>query len=305
MSKRIPEIECLDALVSINGVLMDEVDRRCQLLEDRTQDAVCWRLRSASGFISDGTRLVDVLRKDWEVVHHALGTTHTSLAAALAEVIEGARSMRAPGSLAPVELTFRGRSSSSASRIRVESFVFNAPQYSPFMRSPTAAATGKGSLPLEPLTVEFRGDVRSAGGAATATLCRQCWDTEHVLTNVESGVFVRVAEGVVGFIDEIGFYEGGDSNPYRVDPVVLWAVLYGKPQGNPSLACLIKDTLVRVGKALAADVLRPIESLFKEKEKGGCQSPEEEAWLKSFVEQERAKASEIENMYKSLGEKFT
>lgn len=291
MSKRLSKAECLDRIVSINGIPIEEIDRRCQPLEDRTQDPECWRLRSAAGFIPEGTKLTDFLKRDWETVLHTLGTTHTEVAALLTEVISTAQSMRCARSLKPVELTFRGKT-----RLLVESFVFNAPQYSPFIRTPTIA-TGKGTLPLEPLVVEPRDDSVEAG---SKTICKQCWDTEHVLTNVDNGVSVKVAEGVIGFIDEIGFYEGGDSNPYRVSPLILWAVLFGKPENNPQLSSAIRDELIRVGKALAADYIRPLGAItgmtFK--------SPEEEAWAQSYVKQEQAKASEIEASYKRLGDKF-
>lgn len=297
MSKRIAKIESLDALISINGVPIEEIDRRCRPLEDRTQDKECWRLRSAAGFIPEGSKIVDVLKQDWETVLHTLGTTHTEVAALLTEVIDAARSMRPRGSLAPVDLTFRG-----TARLHVETFVFNAPQYSPFIRNPSTVA-GKGAIPLEqqpqPLVVEPRGEASGAAHAPSA-LCKQCWDTEHVLTNVESGVSVRVAEGVVGFIDEIGFYEGGDANPYRVDPLILWGVLFGKPRGNPRLSGLIRDALIRVGDALAADVLHPLETIRG----ASYKNPEDEAWARSYAEREEAKASEIKASYKRLGDSF-
>lgn len=294
MSKRIARIESLDTLTAINGVPIEEIDRRCHPLEDRTQDPACWRLRSATGFIPDGAKLTDVLRRDWETVLHTLGTTHTELAALLAEVVATARSLRRPRSLTPVEFAFRG-----ATRLRVESFVFNAPQYSPFIHDPSTA-TGKGDLPLAPLVVESA-EVPAANDPAPPTLlCKQCWDTEHVLTNIDNGVSVRVAEGVIGFIDEIGFYEGGDSNPYRVDPLLLWAVLFGRPRDNTQLSGQIRDALVRVGRALAAEVLGPLEGI---REMGG-KTPEEEAWLQTYLEREQGRASEIEALYAGLAAKF-
>lgn len=59
----------------------------------------------------------------------------------------------------------------------------------------------------------------------------QKWRSEYQLTNTASALTLCVAgdsqSGAIPFIRDIGFYEGPLSNPYRLDPRLLVALLTG------------------------------------------------------------------------------
>ena len=77
-------MEEVRALEAINGVAVAVLDARCRPLPDRTQDAVHWRARSATGFLAEtSASLIDVLVADCLCVCEVLHTTHTRLAAHL------------------------------------------------------------------------------------------------------------------------------------------------------------------------------------------------------------------------------
>ena len=60
-----------------------------------------------------------------------------------------------------------------------------------------------------------------------------CWAEEYEIQNdalpeLKITVAGNERAGIISFIERYGFYEGGDTNPYRIDPDVLVAVLTGK-----------------------------------------------------------------------------
>lgn len=67
------------------------------------------------------------------------------------------------------------------------------------------------------------------------------WKEDHELWN-EAFPFVvlklagGIGTGIVHYIGKHGFYEGGNTNPYRVDPAVLHWVLTGIPSKSASTA---------------------------------------------------------------------
>jgi len=57
------------------------------------------------------------------------------------------------------------------------------------------------------------------------------WNEEYTIRNLHNDLEVLIAggpeSGIISYIRLYGFYEGGDGNPYRVDPLILFAVLTG------------------------------------------------------------------------------
>jgi len=61
----------------------------------------------------------------------------------------------------------------------------------------------------------------------------QKWNVEYRIENLNNGVWILVGgtstSGVIFYIEEYGFYEGGGvNNDYRVDPFSLYAVITGE-----------------------------------------------------------------------------
>ena len=61
----------------------------------------------------------------------------------------------------------------------------------------------------------------------------QKWNVEYRIENLNNGVWILIGgtstSGVITYIEEYGFYEGGGvNNEYRVDPFSLYAVITGE-----------------------------------------------------------------------------
>jgi len=55
------------------------------------------------------------------------------------------------------------------------------------------------------------------------------WSIHQVIENQTNGVRLVLNPGVLNYIRQFGFYEGGgEENPYRVDPIKVVALLTGK-----------------------------------------------------------------------------
>lgn len=54
------------------------------------------------------------------------------------------------------------------------------------------------------------------------------WNANFWITNVKTKERLRIAEGIIPYVRELGFYEGeGNGNPYRLNPAQVMAVFTG------------------------------------------------------------------------------
>lgn len=269
MSRRLGSVEEARALEAINGVAVAVLDARCRPLPDRTQDVVHWRARSATGFLTEtSASLIDVLVADWLCVRDVLHTTHTRLAAHLRALW---RAAARPG--APTEHTVPALYRPDANppvHLTLELRRYNAPQWSPF-----------GPLPLR-CTLST-----SATSSAPTTTKEEpprehFWDSELHVTNAALGLTVVVAAGVVDLVAELGFYEGGADNPYRVDPLLLAAALTYAPglAVRPPWMAAAAARAEAVGEARAAALAREAAPLVARAQQDA--DAEAAAWLVQF-----------------------
>jgi len=206
MSKRLRTLDDVKTLASINGVPIAVLDDLCRPLPDRTKDPEHWRQRSSAGFLTGSSpSLIDVMMDDWIRVAGVLGTSHTHIADVLRTLLS--RVERAGPEFVCEERCWFRPEVNPPVVLKLQRQRYNAPQWSPF-----------GTLPMR---INEKKD--SADGK------EHCWDEELIITNEALGLQMVVARGVIDFIDEIGFYEGGDDNPYRVDPLLLIATLTYAP----------------------------------------------------------------------------
>jgi len=97
------------ALVSINGLSVDEIERRARRIVDKSADAL-WRVRSVDGFLGANETLRGVLAADWHTVVVQLRLTHELLAAHVLKVMRDAEAVRerlGRGPNASIQLDYR------------------------------------------------------------------------------------------------------------------------------------------------------------------------------------------------------
>ena len=117
---------------------------------------------------------------------------------------EEIRDRKEYGMMKPIQIQFSSTLFPQTQTLKVSRQIFNGPQYSLFWN-------------------ESRKD----------SVWNTQWSEEYVILNERLGLEIKVAgnttQGLVPFIEQLGFFEGGGVlNEYRVDPVLLVAILSGK-----------------------------------------------------------------------------
>lgn len=298
-SRKIARVEDILKVTSFNGIPVEEIEKRCEPLEDRSKSSD-WKNRSSEGFLGRGEKLLPLIYSDSRDITTLLGAPGAAaIASSLRRIIGDATEIRKSRGLSawcPVVIgPWRLSHSSPPQSITVESMRFNAPQVSPFCPvrgsvsginpSPDFGETGL----ITAETEEERRFAMMAGGP-------DGWDVDHVITNNEVGVSITVAEGVIGFIGEIGFFEGGgDLNPYRVDPVLLSAVLGGTvPAGVAENRARSRG--YNISEQLLGESRPMIESARSSRKEGDSR------WADEFEEKQRNAAGQIVRKWESIAE---
>jgi len=192
-------------LKSINGISIEEIQRRSEPLEDKFQDPL-WRCRSSSGFLGRGQLFQECLLADWGRVQQ-LGTTHQILANNLNSILTQVEEIRKTskwGPNRPILLEYNAENltqSLGPQKLLVERFSFAGFQHSFF----------------------FNPDLEVQD--------TENWNNEYVITNEDMGITIKVGgevnRGIIIYIRDYGFYQGGLENGYRIDPAVLVSLLTG------------------------------------------------------------------------------
>lgn len=181
-------------------------------------------MRSSGGFLAPGESFLDRLAEDDEKVAQ-LGVTHHFLATQLNSALVQSVNERRKIGLGPdpkVSFDFRCQpllDESIPQLLTVTHRSFAGAQWS-FFRN---LKRGEGDETAED-TITWKED-------------HEIWNEAFpfVVLKLAGGI----GTGIVHYISKHGFYEGGNTNPYRVDPAVLHWVLTGIPTKNAlSALCL-------------------------------------------------------------------
>eukprot|EP00727_Mastigamoeba_balamuthi_P000942 m51a1_g10845 hypothetical protein (307) ;mRNA; r:33895-34815 len=263
---------------TVNGVPVAEIERRARPLPSRLDDAATWRCRSASGFLGPDESLRHVIAADWRTVADALGTTHTAIGEALAWAIDAAKRDRAERGVGPC----------AESRVTL-------PKNLQIFGARRNLLPDWGSRPAAPAVVVrssfFAGSQRSPfwnDSLAAGEGLNDEWAEEHTLSNEQlGGASVVVAgsstAGVARWIADLGFYEGGGhTNPYRVDPELLVAVLTSR--ATPGASRCVRGRAAAAAQAALAEARQTADDA---QEAGEC------AWAHEFMMRAQKIADEL------------
>jgi hypothetical protein len=190
----------IETLKEINGLSIEEI-------EDRARPG----RYSQTGFIGREESFKEVLRKDWETVEK-LHVTHSELAAHLTNIISIAE-----------------RVERSSKRDFSDSFVIEYRTNDLKDNSILSEAPQKLEVLLL-LTKGMQDDIFEPKHNSTRVVnTLKEWNEENTVKNPANGVTLNLNSGILSYIREFGFYEGGgEDNPYRVDPLKVMALLTGK-----------------------------------------------------------------------------
>lgn len=179
--------EQIDTITSINGLSIEEIERRCRP-----------NSYAMSGFLGPNESFKAVLKKDWDTVE-SHNTTHEQLVNHLRNILKLAEKLQDEIDLPSPDY-----------HIHVE---YNG----------------------QPLLVDLactRGtqyDIFNPNNESERTVdTPKVWNDENTIRHAKNGAKITVTTGVLSYIREFGFYEGGgDSNRYRVAPEAIMAILTG------------------------------------------------------------------------------
>jgi len=176
-----------------------------------------WRYMSFDGFISEDETFQERLKKDWDLVS-SLGRTHVELAQFLRDVlilVEKTRSQLSRGPMSDIIVEY-------------------TPPPSLFFQRPQKLSVSRNLCSGHQYSLFFNPDAENSTMNLT-------WNEEYVISNCDSNQKLTIAGGLHGgildYIEQFGFYEGGPSNPYRVDPRAIIAVLSGRAELATGVYC--------------------------------------------------------------------
>ncbi|KAF2078232.1 hypothetical protein CYY_000422 [Polysphondylium violaceum] len=220
-SKLIKNIKEIDELEFINQLSIKTIEDRAKPIDDNTQDPESWRYRSFDGFLGENETLKSRLTLDWQLliefnIKHKKKIKHTTLSKHLRKLIQQCESKRLElkyGPMAPIELNFKTPKSliiqeqqSTATLVEQKLYItkniFNGFQYSLF----------------------FNPDNNNAE-------YNKKWNIEYKIKNLINQNEITVCGndqgGIVDYIDLLGFYEGDETNNYRINPLKLISIFNG------------------------------------------------------------------------------
>eukprot|EP01117_Protostelium_nocturnum_P013514 TRINITY_DN5048_c0_g1_i1.p2 TRINITY_DN5048_c0_g1~~TRINITY_DN5048_c0_g1_i1.p2 ORF type:complete len:301 (+),score=123.72 TRINITY_DN5048_c0_g1_i1:86-988(+) len=232
MTKRIRKLEQIEKLTEINGISLEELNRRCRPIDDNSSDAK-WRFRSFEGFISQEEDLKGVLLNDWKIVCQEMGSSHEQIFSILDQIIRETEIKREKENFGPMKsiaITFPTQSfpqffatdpskrEDSTQDLLIHKQIFNGDQYSPFWNESISKIDDKEVGDEDNLNVK--------------------WREEWIIENVYLGIKVKVAKGVLRFVKQLGFYEGGGHrNPYRINPILVASLSSGRVNAKVIKEC--------------------------------------------------------------------
>jgi hypothetical protein len=197
------------SLVEINGISIEEIERRAKPLVDKTEDPLTWRCRSSCGFLGEHESFKDNLLTSFAQLQ-SLGTSNEELVFHLKAIIRRAEERRSDlkvGPSAPISITYspyplNGANEFDCHEYVVEKILFMGSQQSLF----------------------YNPERKDAEWSE--------WKNDYKITNVKSNVSLNIAGnadcGIISYIEKYGFYEGGNSNDYKLTPRSIVSVLLGQ-----------------------------------------------------------------------------
>jgi hypothetical protein len=203
----ISTIEKIDLIQSINGISIEAIEARARPGKE-----------AISGFLGKEESFKEVLKKDWETVTN-LKVTHVELSAHLRKILEVARQTE--------EELLKNK------KITVDELDRAA---FPIEYNTNQLAMNTIFAPTQQLKVKlqstkgYQSDIFMPEDESQRQVdTPKKWSEEHYVTDKNSTFRLYLNSGILSYIHNFGFYEGGgEENRYRVDPTKIMSLLTGK-----------------------------------------------------------------------------
>eukprot|EP00928_Gymnodinium_smaydae_P030900 TRINITY_DN22844_c0_g1_i1.p1 TRINITY_DN22844_c0_g1~~TRINITY_DN22844_c0_g1_i1.p1 ORF type:complete len:232 (-),score=61.96 TRINITY_DN22844_c0_g1_i1:132-827(-) len=192
MSELFESFAELDAAPGVQGVPWATLEKRCRPGAGPGQ--------TQGGWISDGTPLKEVLREDWATVKR-LGTTHMELAAHMDAIWAASRTCDFTSAKSEIDYDVRSL--------------------------PQNTLKSDGPVHLRVSCMHTRGiqdDLIKADGFFSG------WNVDWKVQAADETFRIggrNSTAGILQYVKQFGFYEGGKDNEYRLDPAKLVKALTG------------------------------------------------------------------------------
>lgn len=223
VSLSIDSYEAIDSLEQLNGTMIPEIEKRARP-----------GAYAITGFLGKKESLKDVLKTDWKVVQN-LGTTHIELADQIDDIWKKEGLVLYGNALkqCPVRLTdsVALKLAIISAIVSIAAAVVFANPFALFGLALPVALTVLAISKLQILYVKYestRGIQENIFEPEKNKMHQKGWNSQIKIINLLNCQRVTIGNGVVDYIRNYGFYEGGgEKNAYRVDPARLVAILTG------------------------------------------------------------------------------
>ncbi|KYQ93724.1 hypothetical protein DLAC_05113 [Tieghemostelium lacteum] len=212
----------IDSINEINGIPIEEIEDRSKKIDDNTEYKDTYRYRSFDGFLGDNEKFKERLHKDWQLIKewnkfYNKSLSHQELSGYLSDVIrqcENERLQKSLGPMTPIRLNYqipetlvtytmdKGEKLREV-QLEINKNIYNGFQYSLFYNT----------------------------AISENDIWNQKWSWDYKIKNLQNQIEITVSgshdKGILIYIKELGFYEGDESNTYRIDPMIAISLLNG------------------------------------------------------------------------------
>ncbi|KAM9953919.1 hypothetical protein ACTFIW_010656 [Dictyostelium discoideum] len=213
-TKFLKEFKDIDELSNINNLDIGIIEKRAKIIQDNTSDPESWRYRSFDGFLGENESFKERIKNDWKLLEqwnldNKQSLTHIDISNKLKDVINQCEQTRKDlnfGPMAPIKLLYN-----KEIELYIVKNIYNGFQYSLFWNE---------KQNKEKEEKEEEG------------IWNRKWNIEYKIQNIKTQQEILVSgdndNGIINYIENLGFYEGDEFNQYRINPIKLLSILMSK-----------------------------------------------------------------------------
>lgn len=242
--------EDIDTLQDINGITIAEIEKRARPARRGDGKSLNNGGISDSGFLGANESFKEVIKADWETVY-SMDTTHIELATHIKAIwdkehihvkaiwdkeyiYENPHYIIYNHSLKGYNISYRDTIAFKPCILCFGVTVIAAAILTPWALIGLIPTTLLTILVKKKAQILYVTAESHKGCQENLFLGKKSWNELIKITNIHNGEAITIGEGVIDYIAEYGFYEGGgDQNKYRVNPKRLVTILTGiRPNVN-------------------------------------------------------------------------
>ncbi|KAM9985771.1 hypothetical protein ACTFIZ_012413 [Dictyostelium cf. discoideum] len=220
-TKFLKEFKDIDELNNINNLNIEIIEKRAKIIQDNTSDPESWRYRSFDGFLGENESFKERIKNDWKLLEqwnldNKQSLTHIDISNKLKDVINQCEQTRKDlkfGPMAPIKLLYN-----KEVELYIVKNIYNGFQYSLFWNE--KQQNNNNNYKNKEEEEELKG------------IWNRKWNIEYKIQNIKTQQEILVSgdndNGIINYIENLGFYEGDEFNQYRINPIKLLSILMSK-----------------------------------------------------------------------------